>query len=219
MNQHTEERFDVYDKLGNPIGTATREETHAKGLWHHTVHCWLVRRGEDGRARILFQRRSASKDTNPGGYDITAAGHLSAGETPREASRELEEELGVRIPFEKLVSYGTIREEAAGEAGGKHYIDREVSHVFGAVTELEPRQFRLQEEEVSGLYEADALRLIAMMEGLGTTVEARGVLLEGGKIKPDTVTVTASEFVSRDYGYYVGVFGFLLKLAEQPQND
>jgi isopentenyldiphosphate isomerase len=218
MTLQREERFDVYDERGNPIGTATREETHAKGLWHHTVHCWLVRLGDDGSARILFQRRSESKDTNPGGYDITAAGHLSAGETPRDVSRELEEELGICATFEDLVLYGTIREEASGEAGGKRYIDREVSHVFGMVTDLKPEHFRLQQEEVTGLYEADALHLMAMMDGYESSVEAEGVRIVDGTIKPDTVWVTASEFVSRDYAYYVGVFGFLRHLAEKEQN-
>jgi isopentenyldiphosphate isomerase len=214
MISHTEELFDVYDERGTPIGTATREETHSRGLWHHTIHCWVVRLGHDGRARILFQRRSESKDTNPGGYDITAAGHLSAGETPHDATRELEEELGIRVPFEKLIPYGTIREEASGEAGGNRYIDREVSHVFGIVTDRTPEQFRIQQEEVTGLYEADARRLIAMMQGNETSVEVTGVRVKDGTVEPHTVTVRASQFVSRDYAYYVGVFDFLRQKAE-----
>lgn len=215
MSLVNEEIFDIYDELGNPMGTASRKEVHARGHWHHTFHCWLVRRGEDGSARVLFQRRSEDKDTNPGAYDITAAGHLSAGETQREAVRELEEELGVKAEFEELVLYGVIREEAEGGTRGKPFVDREVSHVYGLVTEKRPDEFRLQEEEVAGLYEADARRLIAMLDGYEETVEAEGVRLVDGVAQPDRVTVAASEFVSRDFGYYAGVCRFLVRLAEE----
>ncbi|MDF2838037.1 MAG: hydrolase, partial [Paenibacillus sp.] len=97
-----EERFDIYDKDMNPIGTATRSETHANGYWHRSFHCWLIRRDGD-RLLVRFQQRKPSKDTNPGCYDITAAGHLSAGETVRDAVREIEEELGVTARFEELL--------------------------------------------------------------------------------------------------------------------
>ncbi|MBW5445452.1 NUDIX domain-containing protein [Cohnella sp. CFH 77786] len=177
MSYQTTERFDIYDEAGHPIGTETREEVHTVGHWHRTFHCWLVRRDREGRARILFQRRSERKDTNPGCYDITAAGHLTVGETPADAVRELEEELGLSVRFEELVPYGVVREEGSGEAGGRTYIDREISDVFGYVTDWPPGRFRLQEEEVAGLYEADADRLIAMMEGDEESVEAEGVEL------------------------------------------
>ncbi|MDG0792757.1 NUDIX domain-containing protein [Cohnella ginsengisoli] len=146
-----EERFDIYDELDRPIGTATRSEAHARGLWHHTFHCWLARRGEDGRARILFQRRSRDKDTNPDRFDITAAGHLSAGETVRDAVRELQEELGLRVSLEDLAPLGTFREQDEGFAQGVRYIDREVSEVYGYVTDRGPETFRLQREELAGL--------------------------------------------------------------------
>ncbi|WP_338131097.1 NUDIX hydrolase [Cohnella rhizosphaerae] len=131
----SEELFDIYDEQDLPIGTATRSEAHTRGLWHHTFHCWLARRGEDGRARILFQRRNKDKDTNPDRFDITAAGHLSAGETVRDAVRELEEELGLRVSLEDLTPLGTFREEDEGFAQGVKYIDREVSEVYGYLTD------------------------------------------------------------------------------------
>jgi isopentenyldiphosphate isomerase len=219
MSQSMTERFDIYDEEGNPIGIASRGEVHTKGHWHHTFHCWLVRRDWEGKAYVLFQQRSDTKDTNPGCFDITAAGHLAAGETPKDAVREMEEELGLSVLFEELVPYGTIREEDAGEAGGKPYIDREVSHVFGLVTDRSPEKFTLQEEEVAGLYEADALRLIDVMEGIEQSVEAIGVEMKDGQPRQKSVTVRASDFVSRDCAYYIGVFRFLQKMAEQPGRE
>lgn len=208
------ERFDIYDEEGRPLGTATRQETHEKGYWHHTFHCWVARRGEDGRAYVLFQRRSPGKDTNPGCLDITVAGHLSAGETVRDAAREMDEEIGWSVPFERLVPYGTIREEESGVAGSVPYIDREVSHVFGCLTDKPLDFFRLQPEEVSGIFEADAEELIRLMSGELAAAEARGVLLSaGGERVHVAETIDAEQFVPRDRSYYIGVFRFLRGLA------
>jgi len=210
------ERFDVYDEDGRPLGQAARQDVHRKGLWHHTFHCWLVRRSADGRASVLFQRRSDSKDTNPGKFDITVAGHLTAGETVRDAVREMEEEIGWTVPFERLVPFGTVREEMRGEVRSVPFIDREVSHVFGCLTDKPPDSFRLQAEEVSGLYEADAAELAELMRGERASAEACGCRLEagdGGRLVPDRVRVEAGHFVPRDRSYYVDVFLFLRELA------
>jgi isopentenyldiphosphate isomerase len=206
------EMFDVYDEWGNWTGTAERSEVHAKGLWHHTVHCWLVRSDRRG-AKILFQQRSGNKDTNPGSFDITAAGHLEAGESPRDVVRELEEELGVRVTFEELAEFGIIREEESGVVDGVAYIDAEISHVFGLVISMPLEDFKLQEEEVSGLYEADADDMIALMEGKVKEVAVQGVELLKGELQAAKTVISCSSFVSRDNGYYIAVFKFLRDLA------
>lgn len=213
------EIFDVYDERGICTGTAERGEVHARGLWHHTVHCWLVRREESDSSRsnrsakVLFQQRSLGKDTNPGCFDITAAGHLLTGETPRDVVRELEEELGVQVSFEQLTEFGIIREQESGVVRGVPYIDAEVSHVYGLVTSMPLMDFKLQEEEVSGLYEADAGDLIALMEGNIRKLVASGVALHDGALLPAEAILTRGSFVSRDYGYYIAVFRFLHDLT------
>ncbi|MFC5407265.1 NUDIX hydrolase [Cohnella soli] len=209
------EIFDVYDEDGNWIGTEERAKVHELGLWHHTVHCWLVRRDEKDTARILFQKRSDDKDTNPGCLDITVAGHLIAGETPRDVVRELEEELGVVATFEHLTAFGTVKEYAEGTVRGRSYADAEISHVFGLLTKMPLGAFRLQEEEVAGLYEADADQLISLMEGKVDRLSARGIAIRNGSLVDSVVEVTRDSFVPRDYSYYVEVFQFLRKLASE----
>lgn len=212
------ELFDVYDENGNWTGIAERSEAHARGLWHHTVHCWLVRKEMDdtqgaANVRILFQRRSANKDTNPDCYDITAAGHLEAGESPQAVIRELEEELGIQVTFDQLFEYGIIREQASGVVRGKPYIDAEVSYVYGLVTSMPLMSFQLQEEEVSGLYEADADDLIALMEGRIEEITASGVELHSGQLAHVDAVITRESFVARDYNVYVSIFQFLRNLV------
>lgn len=213
-----EERFDIYDEAMNPIGTATRTETHKHGYWHRSFHCWLTRRVE-GRPVVVFQRRQLGKDTNPGSFDITAAGHLTAGETIRDASRELEEELGIRADFEQLVPLEQIREEAEGIVGDAVFIDREVSDVFALVCELPLSEFRLQPEEVAGIYEADISDMIKLFEGSADELAVHGMKLADGPetdvcgLVPDTCFIRAEQFVPRDAAYYIKVMNQLAELT------
>ena len=59
------EFLDVYDANKNHLGTADRNVVHAYGLWHKTVHCWMIIDGENG-SELVFQRLSRSRAVNGG---------------------------------------------------------------------------------------------------------------------------------------------------------
>jgi isopentenyl-diphosphate delta-isomerase type 1 len=90
-----EEFFDILDENGKKTGqVCPRTIVHQNGYFHATVHVWVV--NESGE--VLLQKRSMQKDTHPGLWDISCAGHLSAGDAPLDAAvRELYEELGIVI--------------------------------------------------------------------------------------------------------------------------
>ncbi|MHA6482312.1 NUDIX hydrolase [Paenibacillus sp. strain BS8-2] len=209
-----EERFDIYDEAMNHIGTATRSETHANGYWHRSFHCWLIR-SEGDRRFVRFQKRQQTKDTNPDRYDITAAGHLSAGETVRDAVREIEEELGITAKFEELIPLGQIREEASGTVRGKHIIDREVSDEFALDCDMPLSELKLQPEEVAGVYEADLPGMLALFSGELDWLEVRGAELsdDGSALTPCIQVVRANEFVPRNGSYYIDTMRMLLRLS------
>ncbi|RIX60247.1 NUDIX domain-containing protein [Paenibacillus nanensis] len=210
-----EERFDIYDEDMRPLGTATRSETHAKGYWHRSFHCWVIR-AEDGRRYVWFQMRQLIKDTNPGRFDITVAGHLSAGETLPDAVRELEEEIGISAEFDELIPLGQVREDLSGAVKGQPFIDREVSDVFAFVSEAPMTQLRLQPEEVAGVYEAEIEELLAIFEGRRSELVVQGVELAeepgSGALQPSCRSIRADQFVPRDNAYYVDVMKKLLAL-------
>ena len=95
-----EEMIDILNSDGTPAGYSRgRNEVHAKGLWHRTVHIWAF----DTKGRILFQLRSHLKENNPNLLDTSCAGHISAGDESRNAAiRELREEMGVKKRIEDL---------------------------------------------------------------------------------------------------------------------
>jgi len=87
-----DERFDVVDASDRVIGSAPRSEIHARGLLHRAVHLWLY----DPAGRILLQRRSLTKDREPGKWTSSVSGHVNAGEEYDTAMlREIPEEIGV----------------------------------------------------------------------------------------------------------------------------
>ncbi|MGP0564858.1 MULTISPECIES: NUDIX hydrolase [unclassified Nitrospina] len=87
------EIFDVVDSEDRVIGRATRREVHSRGLLHRSVHILVF--NETGE--LFLQKRAMSKDENPGYWDTSAAGHVSAGDDYwATAHRELDEELGIR---------------------------------------------------------------------------------------------------------------------------
>ncbi len=88
-----EEWFDLVDEQGRALGRARRSECHGNpALIHPSVHVLVF----DAGGRLLLQRRSRSKDIQPGRWDSSVGGHLQPGEKPRDgALREMREELGV----------------------------------------------------------------------------------------------------------------------------
>ncbi|WP_145050329.1 NUDIX domain-containing protein [Paenibacillus xylanexedens] len=239
----TPERFDFYDNQQNWLGTAPRTEVHAKGYWHRSFHCWIVR-DEGAQRMVLFQRRRDIKDTFPLYYDITAAGHLTAGEQLHEASRELEEELGVQAAFETLTYLLTAKQELQGEVRGVPFIDREFSSVYGLCLYQSLEDYILQPSEVHGLYEVALDDLLALFRGEREVIEANGIRMEidllassttqsteeytelgASDDEPstissvrETVTVHAHEFVPHGEEYYISVLEALYDVPSSHTN-
>ena len=90
-----DERFDLYDENGIPLGIAkSRGAVHRDGDWHRSLHLWVWGIGEDSAPFVIFQRRSMTKDTWPGALDVAVGGHFRSGESLAETLREAEEEIG-----------------------------------------------------------------------------------------------------------------------------
>ena len=143
------EYFDVCDEYGRPTGaTVARETAHAEGIRHRTAHIWVMREA-DGRMQILLQKRSANKDSFPGQYDTSSAGHIQAGDEPlASALRELGEELGIRASAEQLRFAGNFAIDYEEVFHGKPFRDKEVVFVYAYTGAVDAAALTLQAEEV-----------------------------------------------------------------------
>ena len=142
-----EELLDLYDASGVRIGQAPRRLCHGNpALLHHTSHVIVI---HPDRRRLLLQKRSASKDIQPGKWDTAVGGHLEPGEDYLTgARRELAEELGVTGELELRHLFDSkIRNE----------IESEDTRVLAIV---HPGPFRFQREEIDEVrfWSFDALR-------------------------------------------------------------
>ena len=92
---------------GVPTGrTKPKADVHRDGDWHLASHVWLVTPDH----RVLLQRRSPAKENWPDLWDISVAGHVSAGESAIDAAiREAREELGLSLHARELTHLGTLR--------------------------------------------------------------------------------------------------------------
>ena len=101
---------------------------------------------------MLLQKRSRNKETFPGCFDTSCAGHLSAGDSFEEgALRELYEELGIRAQASELFYVGLYSYEVKESFGGMDIIDREIAAVYLYQKQVALSELRLQEEEVEAV--------------------------------------------------------------------
>ncbi|MBS3967199.1 MAG: NUDIX domain-containing protein [Truepera sp.] len=155
MSRSDQELLDVLDADGRLTGiTKPRAEVHRDGDWHRSFHLWIVKEGR----YVLFQRRAQFKGLEPNKIDVTVGGHLAAGETIRDAWREVEEELGLRVDLKDLIYLETRRAERRYALAS----DREFQEVYLLRCDQELSAYNLNPQEVYALYELPFERAIAL---------------------------------------------------------
>ena len=93
----------IVDEHNNVIGAAPRREMRAQRLRHRSTYILVF----NSQGELFVQKRTATKDVFPSYYDAAAGGVVLAGESYEQgASRELEEEMGIRgIPLTRLFDF------------------------------------------------------------------------------------------------------------------
>lgn len=141
------EMVDIFTSGGEPTGRVElRTTAHAMGLWHRTVHVWVL----NSQGELLLQQRASTKDTFPGLWDISAAGHISAGDTSaRTACREVYEELGINVVAQELTLLFTLKRECVTPDNSTH--DNEISDVYLLSRPVEAKCVIFDPVEVQGI--------------------------------------------------------------------
>ncbi|MEX1030693.1 MAG: NUDIX domain-containing protein [Paenibacillaceae bacterium] len=169
------EMFDIFDEDMIRVGTDSRANAHAQGLWHQTFHCRIVNHYTSGGPSLLFQLRHKDKDTYPNLLDTSCAGHLQSGETIEDGVRELREELGITIPFHELLPCGMVAEE---DIISDQCIDREFNHIFIHECDKSLEQYDFQTSEISGLFYVNSREFQSLYRGDIDYIWAEGIVLD-----------------------------------------
>ncbi|GGH73626.1 isopentenyldiphosphate isomerase [Pullulanibacillus pueri] len=195
------EKLTIFDEHRTPIGEATREDVHKLGYWHEVFQCWFVSE-EEGEPYIYLQKRSWRKKDYPNLFDITAAGHLLAGETVSDGVREIKEEIGIDVQIESLIPLGVI----ATTATKGTFIDKEIANVFLYKSPFSLDDFSLQAEEVSGMVKVEFSQFYALWLGELAEVHVEGFEIDEAGMKHSiSRSVSKKGFVSNDSAYFTPV--------------
>ncbi|WP_224485529.1 NUDIX hydrolase [Robertkochia aurantiaca] len=138
------EFVDILDQYGNHTGEVMlKSQAHHLGLFHPTVHIWVC----NDKQEILLQKRHPDKIAYPNLWDVSVAGHISAGEDPVEAAvREVQEEIGLNLSGKNLQKIGMIRSDVKHH---EQFHDREFHHVYRCLFNDSLQTLTLQSEEVT----------------------------------------------------------------------
>jgi len=142
------EIIDIVNEHDEVIDRAPRDSVHERKLMHRAAHVLLMH-PEKG---VFLQLRSMTKDTNPGLWDSSAAGHVDSGEAYIDcASRELLEELGVLVSPSHLHEIGRMSPVAEN---GFEFI-----RIYKAVSQ-DPIVLQASEVEDGKWVQADELEIL-----------------------------------------------------------
>ncbi len=180
------EQFDIYDEALRHIGVKSRHATHRDGDWHQVFHCWVIGRERDGGQFVILQIRNDDKDMYPGKVDISAAGHLEAGESVADGVREIEEELGLLVKFEDLVPLG----RRLGISRYRDMIDCQICHVFFYECSQSLADYNYRIEEIAGLLKLPLDTGMSLLSG-----EVDNVMAEAVGLGADRVAIGAEDFI------------------------
>lgn len=153
LNGSPLEMLDVIYEDGSRTGIVKeRGVAHREGALHATVHIWIARKNDRSGYDLLLQKRSANKDSHPGCYDISCAGHISAGDGIKESAlRELKEELSIEAKPEKLREIGIRYINYEGVFYGKPFRDRQRSILYLYEEPVDVEKLILQESEIESV--------------------------------------------------------------------
>lgn len=167
-----DELWQSYRQNGEPDRPISKDEARA-GVLHGASHVWVWRRSNDGsQIEILLQRRAKNKLTWPGFLDISAAGHIDAGEAPIIAAvREASEELALPLVADDLQLLFVRHVDHRLDSGVR---ENEFVWVYLYELPADSASFNLQKEEV------DSVQWLS----LGDLVELSHGTLSGDKVVP-----------------------------------
>jgi isopentenyldiphosphate isomerase len=137
--------IEVLDEQGKPTGEALPlSKVHDGELWHRIALAWVY----NTQGEVLLQHRTLERDAFPNVWDVSASGHIQAGDSPiATVVRELREELGIQVAPSELSILGEVT-DTFPLINGKTHKEHAVVYLVHRDVNLERLEF--QTAEVDG---------------------------------------------------------------------
>ncbi|MDY3855299.1 MAG: NUDIX domain-containing protein [Butyribacter sp.] len=142
------EIWDVYDENGNLTGKTMQRGVPKKGEYMLCVHVYL----HTPEGKFLVQKRSSTKESHPGEWDVTVGAVLRGEDSLKGARRETLEEVGIDITNAKIRFIGRVKKR-------KSFAD-----IYFAEKEFSIEDCVLQKEEVDAVRFVDGKELLALQK-------------------------------------------------------
>ncbi len=207
--------IDIYDENMNPIGQALKSQAHAEGLWHKAFRCWIIKPGNNNSCKVWLQLRGKDKQLYPNLLSTSTAGHLQTGEQPKDGIRKIEEELGLKVDFNRLTKLFTNRKSMHTNG----MIDNEFNPTYLCEIDTDISELKLQPEEVGGLFEFELEDLINLFNNKVEKIYSSGIVRnEDNTSSLQTGYFTRKEFIPHSKEYYMKVFTTIKRYCEGQRN-
>lgn len=157
------EPLDVYDDQGRPTGhILPRQEVHQQELWHAIAIVWVY----NSQGEVLLQHRAADRNVFPNTWDVSATGHVRAGDSViASAVHQLREGLGIQVKPSEITEIGRVKDSFPLTTGEVH---NEHATVYLVHRDINLERVELQSSDVDGARWMNLRDLAAEMDDAET---------------------------------------------------
>ncbi len=141
-----EELVDILNKDGEKTGQVMlKSEAHKRNLWHGGAHLWIY----NSDWEVLLQLRHPTKVIRPNVWDVSVAGHIASGSSPKATiQREADEELGLKVDPDEFSFLGIKRVEERLQDGTYH---RALNWSYITKQDINLKSLKLEVDEVADI--------------------------------------------------------------------
>ncbi|ENU09788.1 NUDIX hydrolase [Acinetobacter calcoaceticus] len=152
--------IDIFNDNYEYMGVIDKKLAHQLGLWHRVFTCLVY---NPSTQYVYFQLKNSDNYIfdRKSFLDISVGGHYEAGETIEDGIRECQEELGIDVRFNQLISIG-IRQTACHIA--ENYIANEFQHIFLLPLNIDLSELKPKDNEIVGFVEASINDCIDLLQ-------------------------------------------------------
>ncbi|MCK4319408.1 NUDIX domain-containing protein [Candidatus Micrarchaeota archaeon] len=155
------EFFEILDKDGKKTGELKlRDLIHKEGDLHGAFHLHIYTISRKG-TYLLLQKRKHDKDICPNKLDTVVGGHYAVGEGIKDGVREVEEEIGLVVPFNKFTILG--RRKNYDPQPEKDIFNNEFQDITLYKCNQRLEDYKLQESELAGILKVNLESFIKLM--------------------------------------------------------